>query len=992
MLHWSFLTAQRTWLLLFTMVALVVSVVWVGHVSAQDANNGRPAAGGQSTVGQSVDGATPDVAKGEKQGPADGSEEGAGRFNWPSAWAPDVNKRGAAGNRTGTSRTADPAAAPLAPPAPAKPQLARPPTPAVDTVQAAPVDEKPDGAANNSVSGDQAEPEPVAPQQPAAEEAVPPIELKKPVLKDIQTAKGLSTRLDSVEKAIERLRERDEELTQRLPTIELILSEGSSVGDRLKQELGSIKSLIERLGPAPEEGKTEAEGVATGRKRLDAALKEVDGAIKITELTQVRGRQLITRVQELRLENFRRGLFARSPSLLTPGIWSEAVTALPAAGRQIETIFAEWFARAIDFPAYLAMLAGLTMLVGFGSELASRRIRRLIRSRAGQGETPFSRRAMFAGLNAPLRMLPKIIAAVIVYAGLDAKGLLYLQVGEIAVAALKAIVVIAAGLAFTTAYLQPARHNWRVVDLGDPAAWQVRRLLRAAIWIFGIDLFVRSVIGSLYLPLSVNIVWTGLAALAFAGVFIQVIRTDIATPAASTQRLAFLAGRLHKVPLVVLTAAILIAAVTGYVALAHFLATGLLNIGGAVFLLVIFYLANRAIAQESVENSETLAGAELFMPLEVRKRVGRGLSILLDIVLFLLAIPFVLLAVGFAATEISTLTNRALFGFEIGGVEISLARIGLALALFGGIIFASRMAQRWLGETILHPSRTEQGLGNSIRTGVGYLGFIVAALVGLSYAGLDITNLAIVAGALSVGIGFGLQSIVNNFVSGLILLVERPINVGDWIKVGTLEGRVRKISVRSTELETFDRASVIIPNSEFISGTVTNMTLRNALGRITIPIGVSYNSDPEQVSALLLESAKECELVARYPEPFVVFEDFGASSLDFSLRIFVADVGSSLSTKTAVRKLIIAKFREAGIEIPFPQQDLHLRDLDSLKSAMGRAMAERAASAAQEFMARQENPAGEKDSAGGAAGPKGDEGGASSGGPATSGDRQGNGG
>jgi potassium efflux system protein len=240
-----------------------------------------------------------------------------------------------------------------------------------------------------------------------------------------------------------------------------------------------------------------------------------------------------------------------------------------------------------------------------------------------------------------------------------------------------------------------------------------------------------------------------------------------------------------------------------------------------------------------------------------------------------------MLSFGIAPNEISTLANRALFGFEVGGVEVSLLNIGFALGLFAVILLLTRMLQRWLGETVLHPSRTEQGLGNSIRTGIGYLGFGVAALAGLSYAGLDITNLALVAGALSVGIGFGLQSIVNNFVSGLILLVERPINVGDWIRIAGTQGHVRKISVRSTEIETFERASVIIPNSELISGTVTNLTLRNALGRITIPIGVSYASDPDLVQRLLLEATEESSSVSRHPAPFVVFEGFGDSSLDF---------------------------------------------------------------------------------------------------------------
>src|SRR5690606_28355858 len=171
-------------------------------------------------------------------------------------------------------------------------------------------------------------------------------------------------------------------------------------------------------------------------------------------------------------------------------------------------------------------------------------------------------------------------------------------------------------------------------------------------------------------------------------------------------------------------------------------------------------------------------------------------------------------SLGFSKADISSIANRALFGFEIGGVQISLARIAIAVGLFVGLLVATRVLRRWLSETILSPKRADQGLSNSISTGINYLGIGIAALVAISYAGLDITNIALVAGALSVGIGFGLQSIVNNFVSGLILLVERPIKVGDWISVGGTNGHGRRSAVGAAELETFDRASDISANTE----------------------------------------------------------------------------------------------------------------------------------------------------------------------------------
>ena len=189
--------------------------------------------------------------------------------------------------------------------------------------------------------------------------------------------------------------------------------------------------------------------------------------------------------------------------------------------------------------------------------------------------------------------------------------------------------------------------------------------------------------------------------------------------------------------------------------------------------------------------------------------------------------------------------------------------------------------QGWLDERVLKPAGISGGLRDSIRVGVGYVGVVIAALAAFSYAGFNLSNLAILAGAFSVGIGFGLQSVVNNFVSGLILLAERPIKVGDLVIVGGEEGYVRKISVRSTEVETFERASVLIPNSYFITEKVKNWTLRDNIRRIAIPVKVAHGSDPRVVKSILLKVAQDHPNVLTLPAPSVDFEDFGVDGLTF---------------------------------------------------------------------------------------------------------------
>ena len=184
-----------------------------------------------------------------------------------------------------------------------------------------------------------------------------------------------------------------------------------------------------------------------------------------------------------------------------------------------------------------------------------------------------------------------------------------------------------------------------------------------------------------------------------------------------------------------------------------------------------------------------------------------------------------------------------------------------------------------------------------------------------------------------MGIGFGLQNIVNNFISGIILLFERPIRTGDWIVVGNTEGYVRKISIRSTQIETFDRADVIVPNSELISNQVTNWMLRDPWGRVIVPVGVAYGSDVEKVREVLLQAARSHPLVItediRVGPPRVLFRGFGDSSLNFEIRFFIRNVDQRLSTQSDLNFAIEKGLREANIEIPFPQRDLHLRSVDS---------------------------------------------------------------
>ena len=300
------------------------------------------------------------------------------------------------------------------------------------------------------------------------------------------------------------------------------------------------------------------------------------------------------------------------------------------------------------------------------------------------------------------------------------------------------------------------------------------------------------------------------------------------------------------------------------------------------------------------------------------------LSLTLDLVIFFLCLPLAAGLIGVDWQEVQDWAAHAFWGFSIGNVNISIANMAIGLSVFLLLLFFTRIFQRVLKEKILPKTRLDSSIRQSLVQILGYLGLCVAMMAGVSAVGFDLSNLALIAGALSVGIGFGLQSIVGNFVSGLILLFERPIKVGDWVILNSGEGIVRKISVRATEIETFDRTSIIVPNSELISSAVKNWNYNDRIGRVIINIGVSYKSDPRRVREILLECAKEHPSVLSHPATSVYFKDFGDSALLFELRVFIRNIRDIYDVSTDLRLMIWDRFKDEKIEIPFPQSDLHI--------------------------------------------------------------------
>ena len=256
--------------------------------------------------------------------------------------------------------------------------------------------------------------------------------------------------------------------------------------------------------------------------------------------------------------------------------------------------------------------------------------------------------------------------------------------------------------------------------------------------------------------------------------------------------------------------------------------------------------------------------------------------------------------------------------------KINYAAILKAILFVWVVLTLFRVIKRTMIKWIQRHDKIDKGIYYSFVTLLGYFGWVIAAWGGLSLLGVNLQSLAVIVGALSVGIGFGLQHIVNNFISGLLILFERPIRKGDWIKIGEHEGVVKNVHIRSTEIETFARTSVLIPNADVLSNSLENLTKADQLGRLIISVGVSYNSDLRLVEKLLLDVAQKEDGLLKDPAPFVLLTDFADSSVQFELRGVLSDVTKGLAVKSRLRFAIWDAFKENNIEIPFPQQVVHL--------------------------------------------------------------------
>jgi small-conductance mechanosensitive channel len=689
----------------------------------------------------------------------------------------------------------------------------------------------------------------------------------------------------------------------------------------LDPQLAEVDQRLGALG-TPQGQSGEAQQLATERQHLTQTRTEIDATLKQTRLLSSRADAIIDKINEQRRSLFARALFAHTVGVADLKFWNEAASAASTEFTRLDQELRSAFDFARGHGGWSGAVTAALVTAAFA--IAVWLVARWIRRRLGAVDlrSRFSRAV--AALAALLRHAVAMPVAVLVVIRIfDSNALIAPSLAALGDGLLVAVAVASFGRAVAIAVLAPRNYRRRLFAVTTPSATGLARHFIWAVRGLGAAIFINLLLKATSAPVTLTVATSALLSLWIGCILLDLlIRLQPAAGRAETEFDDF-SRNVHMpwlralgwIVLVVTAAALL----TGYIGFASFLLSRFLVLFGtlgALYVVTVFIDALFA----DVLSGDAPAGRKLAAAFGLSPRAvdlfGTLISGILKLVLALAAIFPAIGPWGVFAADFFDMIQDAMFGVRIGEITISLGTVAGGLAILTLGIIATRLLQRWLDTRLLPLTRLDIGLQNSISSIVGYAGMIAVLLFVLAELGIDLQKIALIAGALSVGIGFGLQSIVSNFVSGLILLAERPIRVGDWVVVKSDEGFVRRISVRATEIETFERASVIIPNSEFITGAVKNWTHGNTMGRITVKVGVGYDSDPDQVRKILLECATSNASVMSQPEPRVFLIAFGDKALEFELRCLVANVQDSLAVKSTLQLDVLRAFRQAGIGIP----------------------------------------------------------------------------
>ncbi|WP_332686628.1 DUF3772 domain-containing protein [Bosea sp. (in: a-proteobacteria)] len=738
----------------------------------------------------------------------------------------------------------------------------------------------------------------------------------------------------------------DAELARQRGRLQPLLDQLRIVTEEQAPRFEQAKLRLEQLGPKPDaKAPPETADVAREREAREKGFSEADETLKLARATLLQAEQLQTSIGDLRRERFARTLFAPGPSILSPDVWGTTLAALPSDLRASQLIFGDWLS---VFSTALWSGRGLLVALGFlgavGLYIARARYLPRLTGRLAATEDSSGVYCLHSALLRLLaRAAPPALASWLIYAALNAAGLLPPRIQPVILAIVFGLALFAFVQALADALFAPGEPQHRLVSVMESTARTVVWMAGSLAIVMGIGKVLEAWLQAIAAGLSLSIIVRGVVATVFAltlvaGLYRLRDNDEIEQEACLGPYVPVDGASLGPVRILawIVGIAIILAVLLGYVVLATFLTEQVLWLG---ILAGAFVLMMQLI---ELEIGSLLTGEGRFA-LTLRAGIGLRAATLqkiavvltgaLKIVLIVVAIMLTLAPWGLESADFLTSLRAAFFGVQIGGVTISLSSIIVAGFLFALGLAATRSLQGWLDGKFLPTTTLDPGLRNSITTAAGYLGYAAAVALAVSSLGFSLERLTLVASALSVGIGFGLQSVVSNFVSGLILLWERPIRVGDQVLVGDAEGIVKRINVRSTEIETFDRSSVIVPNSNLVSGVVRNRVRSDRTGRVLISISVPRSFDPSAVRAALHDAGEAHGDVLKKPPPNVLFRKIGTTTMDFDLVCVVGEV-DIVGRVTSDLNYVIHK-RLAELEVPAAAAQLTVKGLEGIEQSLG---------------------------------------------------------
>ncbi|HWK64460.1 MAG TPA: mechanosensitive ion channel family protein [Rhizobiaceae bacterium] len=732
-----------------------------------------------------------------------------------------------------------------------------------------------------------------------------------------QVIAKLTSRIDALEKDIAAEAQDDAQLVEIRTQLEEIGRELLESGVAFRPRLNEINTRLGQLGAPPAEGQPpEPEVVSSERQSLSAQKAEINALLGQAEDQSIRVNRLVGNIVEIRRELFQSLLTKRYDINLT--LLGEVASASSGEATRFYRTVSSWLRFVIQYKwqsvlaaTFFALLVAVVLFFG-----GRRLFGGLFDPDPLVEEPSYLGRLSVAFWSTLLPTMAVSAFLVVTYFLYDYFGVLRTDIS-----AMLATLFFVIGIVFFVdrlgrAVFSPDLPNWRLIDVDTRAARLLHWLVFATAFFTGIDYFLGSIYQVQSSPLALT-VGESLITTVLTGSLVVMI--GLVKPSVDEDGRPRRWPALLRYSLFLLGGVTIAASLLGYLGFARFLSTQIVVTGAVLATMYIGFLSSRAMSDEGAFVNTRIGGRlGTFFKLDEATvdQLGVVISIAVNIFVLIIGLPLIMILWGFQFGDITAFVYRFATGIQIGSFTLSLTGILTGIVVFIVGYFLTRWFQGWLDGSVMARGKVDAGVRNSIRTAVGYAGVALAGLIGVSAAGIDLSNLALVAGALSLGIGFGLQNVVSNFVSGLILLAERPFKAGDWIVAGAVSGTVKKISVRATEIETFQRQTVILPNSELINSAVGNWTHKNRLGRIDIRVNIAYGSDARRAHEVMTQIAGSHPLVLKNPEPFVLFLNFGPAALEFEIRLFVADILSQNSVLNDIRFAILEAFDRENIEIP----------------------------------------------------------------------------